>query len=341
MPVKTAPQKTLNTIGDGDVLIFERQIGAIDFVPGQQRKYDVKQQPNLIKRMMLHVEVTAVIASPVGPVTWINPADAPFNMISNIQVRTSQGLVLKNFSALQIELLNRLEFFTPSLNTAPATFPTGATYVFAFDVILPFENHTGILPERTILNTNQYNDLTVFVTWEALANVFGGTYDPLLDTITASCSVISCERPPVDRNDELMSRQQMIDTIANGAFNIGSFILPENTMIKTLMNIARDSAGLRSNTAQDILTVSYDSGNYVLRNMTYSQIQSQNKSYYHVEAIDAGVAVYEFDQTRDFKTLFRTKNRNYARIEYTGNIPVDGTIELFRRRIATPKVITL
>jgi hypothetical protein len=197
-----------------------------------------------------------------------------------------------------------------------------------------------MLPERTILNTNQYNDLTLFVTWNALANVFGGTFDPGLDTVTASCTVVSCERPPVDRNDELMARQQMIDTVMTAQSTVGSMLLPENTMIKTL-GIYTYGEGLRIQQPGMNISVNYDSGNYVLRDMTGPQIQSQNKSYYHVEAIDQGVYAIEFDYLRDFKSLFRTKNRNYARVTFTGTIVAPAEIQILRRRIATPKIITL
>lgn len=339
MPQAVAKKKTIRTIGDGDVQLFERQIGFVEFAENQTRKYDVKQQPNLIKRFLLHVEVSVTVGS-IGPVTFNNPLDTPFDMIRNIQVRTSQGLILKNFSAIEITLLNNLEFFTNSLNTAPVQLENGPN-IFEYDVIIPFEDHTGIYPERTILNTNQYNDLTLFIAWEDLSSIWGGSFDPQLDIVSVNCTIVSCERPPVDRGDELLARQQMIDTVANGVFNVGSLLLPENTMIKTLATYTYDGSGLRVNTEQENININYDSGNYVLRDLSTTEIQSLNKSYYHVEAIQPGVYVIEFDQMRDFKTLFRTKNRNYARATFTPIEGADGTIRLFRRRIATPKIITM
>lgn len=326
--------KTMREITDGDIMLFEREIGSIDWAENQTRKLDIKQQPNLIKRFLIHVDVAVV----TGTAAIAVPADAPFNMIRNIRLRTSQGLTLKNFSGYQINALNSYEFYAPAYNTIPANLNAG-THVFGFDIIIPFEDHTNILKERCILNSNQYNDMTLYITWEEMDVAFPDWVDPT-DVVTyIYCQVVSCERSPMDRPDLLLDRQQMIDNAVIVPATEPFVILPENTNIKTLMAITRDGDGLRVNTPVDRFTVDYDSGNYVLRDMTSEQIQSQNKQYYHVENIADGIYIIEFDQLHDFKSLFRTKNRNYARLVFTPPaIPIDdATIEIFRRRIATPK----
>lgn len=334
-----APRKLVKPagiIGDGDIMLFQREIGQIDFVENQTRKLDIKQMPNLIKQLMIHVEVKVVTTT-----TTITPSiDSAWDMISNIQLRTSQGLVLKNFSGIQIALLDNYECKTPLLNTIPAALDGPATYIFHFDIIIPFDDWTNILTERTILNTNQYNDMTLYITWADLATIWPGWVDDtdLVDHVY--CNIVSLERPPINRAEELLPRQQMLDSVARTAWDTNEFILPENTDIKTLMLITRNAAGLRVNTMLDYLTVNYDSGNYVLRYLNATTIQSQNKSYYNVEMIYPGVYIIEFDQTHDFKTLFSTVNRNYAKAIWTNGVLEEGTFEIFRRRIATPTIIT-
>lgn len=325
----------MRRIADGDIMLFEREIGAVDFAENQTRKFDIRQQPNLIKRLMLHVTCTGTVVT-VGGIPL--PPDAPFDLISNIQIKTSQGLVLKNFSALEITLLNNYEMGTVAFNNAPATIPVGA-FNFDFDVVIPFEDWTNQFPERTILNTNSYNDLTLYVNWADVSIVWPTWVDGV-DSISIDCRVVSCERPPIDRAEELLARQQSIDNVVTTDVATPHLLLPENTMIKTLMVITRLDSGARTDTLLDNLRVDYDSGNYVLRDMDTGAIQSQNKQYYNVENIAVGVYVIEFDQTHDFKTLFRTINRNFARIVFTRPTPgVPGNVQVFRRRIATPKII--
>lgn len=329
------PKKTLRTVGDGDVMLFERDIGAVPFVANSKQKYDIRQQPNLIKRLTLHVKVSVNVG---GVGSYPLSQDGPFNLIDLIHIRTSQGFTIKKFSALRITLLNNLEFFTRALNTAPATLPQGIS-IFEFDVIIPFDDHTGVLPERTTLNTMAYNDLTFYCTFTDMLTVYP-LWDIENDTATVECSVVSCERPPIDWPDEIIARQRSLDTVVSGPYNVDKFLLPDNTNIKTLMAITRDSEGLRVNTEQENFIVNYDSGSYVLRNLSWGEIRSINKQYYHSEQLDDGVAVIEFDQMHDFRTLFRTKDRNYANAVFEPTATAAGSIELFRRRIATVKGIT-
>lgn len=329
---------------DGTVILFEKEIGQIEWVNNQIRKYDIKEQPNLIKRLTLHCRIS--VTTQTSSVDQV--ADAPFNLIANIQVRTSQGLVLKNFDGYSINALNMYETGTPAHNTIPANLDAG-THVFEFDIIIPFDDITNRLVERTILNSNEYNDLAIYITWADFAVISGDWAGGATDIVNYFyCDLISCERPPVEidgdrRNDELLARQRMIDNVVTtDATPETRFLLPENTNIKTLMLITRDAAGLRSNLIIDRLKVDFDSGNFVLRDWSGSQCRSQNKQYYHVESLETGVYIIEFDQNHDFKTLFSTKGRNYARLIVTEvAAPVSGaSMDLFRRRIATPKQIT-
>lgn len=322
-------------IADGDIMLFGREIGTIAYADNAPRHYNVNQTPNMLKRFMLHVTVTAT-NNDIAPIPM--PADGPFNMIENIQYKTSQGLVMKNFSALQIALLSNYETGTVAFNTAPATLAVGAN-AFSFDVHIPFEDWTNQYPERTALNTNSYNDSTLYATWADLDVAWPG-WDKTRDNIIVDCRVVSYERQPLGKKDELLVRQQMIDNTARSDINAASQLLPENTNIKTLVVITRDSEGARADGMLVRIRVTFDSGSYVIRDMFASAIQSQNKSYYGVEQIATGVYVIEFDQTHDFKCLFNTTDRNFARIEFEAAAAQTGSIEVLRRRIDTPKIMT-
>ncbi len=329
---------------DGTVILFEKEIGQVEWANAAVRKYDIKEQPNLIKRLTLHCRVSVTTQT----VSVDQVADAPFNLLANIQVRTSQGLVLKNFDGYSINAMNHYESGTAAHNTIPANLDAG-THVFEFDIVIPFDDITNRLSERTILNTNEYNDLTLYITWADFGVISPDWVGGVTDVVNYFyCDVISCERPPVEingdrRNDELLARQRMIDNVVSiDATPETNFLLPENTNVKTLMLITRDGDGLRSNLIINRLQVNFDSGNFVLREWSGGECQSQNKQYYHVENILDGIYIIEFDQNHDFKTLFSTQDRNYARLVVTEvAAPVSGaSMNLFRRRIATPKQIT-
>lgn len=328
----------LPALADGAVSLLQRDIGSIEWANNQKRKYDVKEQPNQIKYFCLHCAVGVTTAT----LSVTPDADAPFNLLKNIRVRSTQSLTLKNFPGIMIDLLNHLEFGTLAHNTMPASLDAG-TYTWEFDIVIPFEDHTGKFPERTILNTVQYNDLTLFAEW-ADFSVISPDWVSANDNVDFFyCNVVSLERLPVAKAEETLNRQQMIDRVqTKRADTVDGFLLPENTMVKTLMVVTRDGNGDRVDNVISNLNVNFDSGNFILRDMSADEIQSLNKQYYHVEQLDTGVYVIEFDLSHDFSTLFNTKDRNYARLDWTQATPpvADATLTLLTRRIATPKQLT-
>lgn len=337
----------LPRIYDGEAQILHREIGQIPFADNQKRKFDIKEQPNQIKNFLLHctVNVTTVTVSvPIRP-------DAPFSLLRNIKVRSSQSITLKDAPGIAFDLLNRYEYGTVAHNTIPANLDAG-DHEFVFDIIIPFDDVMNLLPERTILNSMQYQDLVIEIWWANFWASITSAQTVAGDVINSfTCDLIAVEREPIIKvnqkkeiiyNDESINRQQMIDTfVTKGAAPETNFLMPENTFIKTLMAITRDDQGDRAEGIIETFQVDYDSKKDIIRNLPATAIQSQNKQYYHVENLPTGVYIIEFDLARDFKSLFKTKGRNYAYLRaYQFVTPVAGSVDLFRRRIATPAQIT-
>lgn len=326
------PEKKLKTT-DGTVALFDREIGAVDYAPNQTRKFDIKERPNQLKQLKLHVRVG--VDSVLGG--GVLEADGPFNLIRQIKIRPSQGTVLKEFPGYTITALNNLEFGTVAYHTAPAALAQGLNE-FAFDIIVPFEDHTNIFPERTLLNTMSYNDLTLFINWNPVTAMFVDS-DAVLNYVY--CDVLMYERPPLSVAEETITRQVMYDNVVSDKLILDTnILLPENTMIKTLMVIARDLNGRRSNNLIARLKVQYDSGDYEIRDLRAGACQSFNKQFYSVETIADGVYVIEFDILHDYRSLFKTKDRNFARLVLESVVPepTEASVEIFRRRIATQKM---
>ena len=326
-------------IVDGTITLLERDMGDVPLSEGNRRKIDLKLQPNYLKRLILHCQVTGSCTTAVVTPT----ADAPFNLIDRLEVRASNGLLLKSCRGISLALLNKYEFFTDQLNQIPAALG-GAAWTFGFDLLIPFENHTGLIPERTALNMNEFNEVTLTIWWAA-NTVLSPQWTPAAPDVIDSivCSVVTLERTPVGIQDETQPKQRMIDTYQQrSASAVPMFTLPENTMLKTLMAITRDGDGLRSNAVLSDFRVTHTNDEVTLRHLTPYQIQSLNKSLYHVEQTETGVYIIEFDQDHDFTELFNTKNKNYARLHWEEVDPPgdSATVELFRRVIVTPAQLT-
>ncbi|MCK4792288.1 MAG: hypothetical protein KAV87_51640, partial [Desulfobacteraceae bacterium] len=68
---------------------------------------------------------------------------------------------------------------------------------------------------------------------------------------------------------------------------------------------------------------------------------SQNKSYYNIEDLDVGFAIFELDKDHDFTELLNTRNRNFVRFHVDpADTPITSTVEIIRRVIETPKQLT-
>lgn len=289
-------------ITDGSVMLLERQIGQIPFYPNQERKLDLKLQPNLIKKLMLHVRGKAQPVIQVPPITQrINSRIGAYPLIKNIQIRASNGVILKSVGAQQLNMLNTLE---RGGNEFAITFYSAysemATHEFSFDLTIPFESWTSFIPERTMLNTNEFSEIGLYILWGSAEDIPLEELDETQLVISdVVCDVTALERVPVDMTDELLNRQRMVDTVQTRAISSNnetvSFDLPENTLIKTLLfyveikkrytpeiPLVPLSPTLRGPLPNGILRarVEDDNGAHVIREMSGRQIQSINQSYY-------------------------------------------------------------
>lgn len=285
-------------------MLLEREIGQIPYYPNQERKFDLKLQPNLIKKITLHVRGLAatVVQIPAIEQTF-NSHIGPFGLIKNIQIRASNGVILKSLGAAQLNLLNTLErggnelVIIPDIGTA---FNETTPLPWAFDVTIPFESWTSFIPERTLLNVNEFSEVGIYISWGSPEDVptNSGAETQLLLTDVV-CDITALERVPVDMTDELLNRQRMVDTVQTRSLSSDneriSFDLPENTLIKTLLfyvehnklytpeiPLVPGATRCRAPLPNGVLRarVEDNNGAHVIREMSGRQIQSINQSYY-------------------------------------------------------------
>lgn len=296
-------------ITDGSVMLLEREIGQIPYYPNQERKFDLKLQPNLVKKITLHIRGKAATAIQVPPIESIfNAHLGPYNLIKNIQIRASNGVILKSLGAAQLNLLNTLERGgNEQVITPTGPFVETVAQPWSFDVTIPFESWTSFIPERTLLNTNEFSEIGIYIRWGSPEDIPIDTLDDtslvLSDVV---CDIVALERVPVDITDELLNRQRMVDTVQTRALSsdneIVSFDLPENTLIKSLLFYMEST---KQYTPEVIPTpappkfqgprpngilrarIEDNNGAHVIRELSGRQLQSINQSYYGMADLTA------------------------------------------------------
>lgn len=348
---------------DGSVMLLQREIGQIPYFVNQTRRFDLKLQPNLVKKLVLHIRGLAECEA--THTSRITGRIGMYPFIHNIQVRASNGVILKSVDPIALNALNVMENGGNEMTVVPwSALSDAAAQPFSFDISIPFENLTGFLPERTILNTNEFSEIALEIQWGAPADIALSDFtDPPLILTDVVCDIVALERVPLDMNDELLNRQRLVDTMQvrtiTADFSSVSFDLPENTLLKTLLfyiehkkqytpTIGDDGAIRRIPLDGGILRarVEDNNGAHIIREMSGRQIQSSNQSYYNMadlaprqwdgmghEVVEVssffgnqkpGVYIYEFDKLHDFTSLYSTIGVNYPKLVLDCNaLPAD------------------
>lgn len=334
---------------DGSVMLLEREIGQIAYYPNQTRKFDLKLQPNLVKCLLLHFRGEAVS---VGDDIFISTNTGPYPFIKNIQVRASNGVILKTIYPPALHLLNSMERASEELWVQNYSFYPEYWYSFSFDLIIPFENHTGFLPERTILNTNEFSEIGIYITWGNPNDIPLADYaEPALTLQNVVCDIVALERVPLSMEDELLNRQRMVDTMQEKVVTqdgeIVTFDLPENSLVKTLLFYVEKKYQNIPEVPPPEGTCFYhepyengivrarvedNNGAHIIREMSGYQMQSMMRSYYGLEGAmppswervyggmsnphtqKTGVYCIEFDKLHDFTSLYSTIGVNYPKL---------------------------
>ncbi len=365
---------------DGSVMLLERQIGQIAYYANQTRGFDLKLQPNLVKKLTLHFHGKMQLVSEVD--LDIDPNVGPYSVVRNIQIRASNGVILKNIDPSALHFLNTIERASEEMVLGD-NFGSEHLKPFSFDLTIPFENHTGFLPERTIMNTNEFSEIRLDITWgNELDMCFTPQSTSVALFVNFTCDIVALERVPLSMEDELLNRQRMVDTMQTrtvlGDNEPHTFDLPENSLIKTLLfylerkrqwvpEVGDPSGFCRAPLHNGIVRarVEDNNGAHIIRDLTGLQIQSIMRFYFGLEGITPmpwsqtawggdlytqkqGIYILEFDQLHDFTSLYSTIGVNFPKLVLdTGTIPAPPPeqpesyrLVLLQRQIITPASTT-
>lgn len=327
-------------IADGGLMLLEREITVVPYIANTRQQVTIRLRPNMLKHFVIHLAAT--IETDV-PGLNIND-DFPWAGIRRITVYTQRGEILKSVSGRQLHFLNLFEGGTNEYSTWPASLDPATINAYA-DLMVPFENKTGLDPEETVLNSNEFTELFISIEWLDYLNQ---AYEETLVSFSMVCTLVFLEREPFSVSDKLQPRKKLVDqdfwiSIVNDRFE---YLLPENTLIKTIqmMNIQDDQAAWneRINMIQYV-SIEDDDNAHLLRQWTGAEIQSANKQYYGIEGGQVnGIYVIEFDQLRDLTSLYSTFNIAYPKlvIQYIpGPYLLNQQLGLFIRQVTTPPTI--
>lgn len=237
-------------LGDGSLIILERETQTIPYQANSIVSREIRIQPNLIKELLLHVKFTLTCSQieAAGIAAQMNPR-FPFALLKNITLRASNGVALKNlpgdiahiisvFNSGRMADTNFYELITAA-QISNDLFALGKEVYF--DIPIAFDDPMLMkhLKERTILNTNEYNNLDLALNWGDVSDVVGDYNDFYQNDFAISnceCEVISVERLPMDDDDMLLNRQRLVDSYQEKSYVLGTeaeFFLPENTLVDT------------------------------------------------------------------------------------------------------------
>lgn len=308
----------LPKLGDGEILTNHRYIGTISAEDHQNDRPPplyIRRRPDMIKQLGLHIKMVfdnAEIDNAIIP-------DAPFTFLKRITLQGLRGETIKDVTGQQLSVLNQFEFGTAALNTMLPIIQPGV-YLFEADLIIPLENHTGIFPEETILNTNEFTEMLLEITFGDYRDLYG-----VPPSVSFEVEVYSLERRKINTDDELHPRKKMMDFDQRLPI-VGSQAqrrLPENALIKTIMVTiigGNGESGRQDNILEYLRIVDDDEAN-VYVSLSAEEIKSFNKSYYGIEKSNplaaeqqAGVYIVEFDQLRDLSSLYNTTGKLFPKI---------------------------
>lgn len=290
----------------------KKNLGTITLAAARTDSFELKVQPNLIRKLILKLAVNFTTTG--GDAIQ----DNPMSFLTNIQIKTPEGITLKDFSATNIFHKTTYERGTPGTLSAQSGTLAGATYDVSASILIPFEWLTAALRELTNLNSNKFTKLVLFVT---ATTALLGLCDTNCTFNSGSIIVVSQERVPETVADQTTQRPLNVEnsdqrTVVGATSNF-DFDIPSDTQIGKIFIKATDN-GVRDN---DLITnVKIVDGTDVYGDIPFIELRDDNKDQFVLESLIDGIAIYDFDPDGDLTDMLdcRTLNSPKLRLTVTG-----------------------
>lgn len=270
-------------------------------------------------RLMLRFNHVVVIGTGAGPI-----AESELLVIKNIRITTGRGEVLCNLPGRAL-----FKIAVVKANSVPrkdAMAAASATYSVAIPIY--FVDDRLVRPEDTILDTGQYNSITVEITMGAIADLFTA---PGTATVTFNLD-LDIERTkgllPLQAKPQYHIQYAAPNPVdANSATFIDIERSPELGYKRFYSHeCSSGSAGVLFSgaNADDVKNLEsiVDQSGDIVRERIHEMIQNQNKDDYALEAVLAGMTIFDFCRDGSLNSALYAGDRSRLLYKWTNKAGV-------------------
>lgn len=303
-----------------------------------------------------HVVLEVVASGGTGG-TFTANGDAPFNILQSVQINDVNGApIVGPFSGYTLYLANKYGVY--SGRSDPATQPgfVGTTPNFAFALRLPIEiNHNdgfGCLP-----NQNAAAPYRVAFTINSLSGVWSANPSPVpavrvrgwLEAWTQPTAMDVMGRAQETAPPYLGTSQYWSNVPATTVLGQNNVLLRRvGNLLRTLILVARDNTGLRSNTVlPDPVEIRIDSRTMNFESLYYRRMVTQERiigSSFAPAVQETGVLVYSYSHDNhgvsgDGSTELFLPTSQATRFEIVGaNFGAAGSLDMIVNDVAPVEI---
>jgi hypothetical protein len=261
--------------------------------------------------MMMRFNLAVVIGTGAGPV-----AEGELQIIKNALLRTSRGEFICNLPGRALYKIACAKSGTVPRKDAIAA----ATATYSVDLPIYFVDDTMRRPEDTILDSGSYSSITLEVTMGTLADLFTA---PGTATLAMTIDL------------EIERTKGMLPPQAKPAFHIQYAAMPvTDASVGVFIDLERSPdmaykrlyahacstgvagqlfSGANADDVQALESIQDQSGD-IVRQRLHEMIQNQNKRDYKLEAVLAGITVFDFVRDGSINSCLNPGDR--SRLQY-------------------------
>jgi len=242
-------------------------------------------------RLVLRFNHVVVIGTGAGPI-----AEGELLVIKGIKLRTSAGEVLVDLPGRALFKIAATKGGTVPRKDAIAA----ASATYSVDIPIYFADSRMSVPEDTILDTSRYNSLALEISMGTIADLFTA---PGTATVTFNMDAeIERTKGPLPPKAKPMFHIQYAYAQSQDAFTQTFIELERSPDLGYKRLYAHASAtgtpggiftGANADDVQSVESVVDQSGD-IIRERIHEMIQNMNKNDYSLEAVLAGITVFDF-----------------------------------------------
>jgi len=270
-------------------------------------------------RLMLRFNFAVVIGTGAGPI-----AESELLVIKQVALRNSAGEVLCQLPGRALFKIATVKNGTPPRKDAMAA----ATATYSVDLPIYFTDKRMTIPEDTILDTSRYNSITLEIQLGTVADLFTA---PGTATMTAT---LDCE---IERTKGLLPPK------ARPQFHISYIAMQsQDASVQTFIELDRSPdlaykrlyahasatglsggifTGANADDVQALESIIDQSGD-IIRERIHEMIQNSNKLDYSLEAVLAGITVFDFVQDGSINSALYPGDRSRLQYKWTNKAGV-------------------